>query len=113
MAVDRTPPTNALDSGETVASFDLWYREWKKMLQRANSFRLKVLQALVQDGSTRASELLGERPRYENAVRCNQCAGCLVMSRKQACHKCSGCVARSGCVEYNRLCFSWDRVVQN
>ena len=68
---------------------------------------------MVQDGSTRASKLLGERPRYDNTVSCNNCAGCLVMAVEKACHKCRGCLSREGCVEYTRLCFGWDRVVRN
>ena len=113
MAPIRTPPGETMAAGETIALFNAQYICWKKMLQRANTMRIKILRAMMQDGSTRAAELLGEKPRYENAERCNQCAGCLIMQNEQACQTCRGCVTKKGCVEYSRLCFAWDRVAKN
>ena len=96
-----------------MEEFQQKYFAWRKMLQKANSTQIKILRNLEQDGSTRAAELLGEKPIYENANRCEECPGCLVMKLEKACGKCQGCDARSGCNEYTRLCFSWERAARN
>ena len=113
MAPSRTPPGEDPAAASKVAQFDALYLSWRKLLYRTNSTRIKILQALSQDGSAQAADLLGERPRYENATRCQNCAGCAVMAAEKACRKCRGCADRDGCVEYTRLCFSWDRVAVN
>ena len=54
-----------------------------------------------------------EKPRYEQASHCRECDGCLIMKSEKACLRCHGCLTRSGCNEYNRLCFNWDRAATN
>ena len=75
--------------------------------------RIKVLRALEADESRVASDLLQEKPRYGQAARCNECAGCQIFKSEKACQKCPGCIKKDGCNEYTRLCFTWDRSARN
>ena len=113
MAPSRTPPQQAQALEVITAKFNADYLAWRKLLQQVIAARIKVLRSLEKDGSMMAAELLGEKPRYENATRCNQCAGCKIMAKEQACQSCPGCRGRDGCVEYTRLCFTWDRAARN
>ena len=98
---------------ELTKNFDNDYFNWRKLCQRTNASRIKILRALERDGCVEAAELLGEKPRYEFASRCNDCAGCAIMRTENGCGKCPGCTSRKGCYEYNRLCAKWDRAARN
>ena len=71
------------------------------------------MRALERDGSQEAAEVLGQRPCWDNATRCQDCPGCTIMNHEGACQICPGCKSKSGCQEYNHLCFSWDRATRN
>ena len=83
--VTRSPPVNrTVDEGMTAA-FNNDYVAWRRLLQRANMVRLRILRNLAKDGSGAAVVMLGEKPRVENAKRCGECAGCQVMRMEKAC----------------------------
>ena len=113
MAPTRTPPNQSKKVEILTTQFNAEYVSWQRLLQRANGMRIKVLLALETNGSRLASDLLGEKPRYAQATRCQECAGCAVMCNENACQRCRGCLAKDGCNEYTQLCFSWDRVACN
>ena len=94
-------------------NFDAKYLGWRKLVQKTNASRIRILRALEKDGCVAASETLGERPRYEFASRCNDCAGCQIMQQERGCGRCPGCQGKKGCYEYNRLCAKWDRAAIN
>ena len=70
MAPTRTPTVDPAMVELQASRFNKDYVDWWKMMQRANSMRIKVLHALETDGSRITSDLLGERPRYGQATRC-------------------------------------------
>ena len=111
--MDRTPPRQHSGVEELTRKFDNDYFEWRKLSQRTNASRIRILHALERDGCVEAVEVLGEKPRYEFATRCNDCAGCAIMRLEKGCGKCPGYTSRKGCFEYNRLCVKWDRAAKN
>ena len=111
--IARTPPNEERAMEILTASFKGEYVAWRRLIQKANSTRIKILRALTKDRNQEAAELLGDKARYKNAVRCQQCPGCAMMEAEKACQKCQGCRSKEGCNEYNRLCFSWDRSAVN
>ena len=85
------------------------YREWRRTLHKAKDFRVKVLRAMAEDGEAEAAEMLNDPPRVYKAIRCKECAGCLLMAAEKACGCCQGCQQGRGCEEHHRRCVSWPR----
>ena len=105
----RTPP--GIDPAVQVTEDKLrgQYRDWRRTLHRAKDYRVKVLRAMAEDGHVEAAEMLNDPPRAYKAVRCKDCAGCLLMAAEKACGKCQGCQQGRGCEEHHRRCATWAR----
>ena len=105
----RTPP--GIDPAIQIMEDKLrgQYRDWRRTLHRAKDYRVKVLRALAEDGQAEAAEMLNDPPRTYKAVRCKECAGCLLMAAEKACGKCQGCQQGRGCEEHHRRCAAWAR----
>ena len=105
----RTPP--GIDPAVQVTEDKLrcQYRDWRRTLHRAKDYRVKVLRAMAEDGQLEAAEMLNDPPRAYKAVRCKDCAGCLLMVAEKACGNCQGCQQGRGCEEHHRRCATWAR----
>ena len=70
MNVSRTPPGQDKALDRMTAQFDTNYFAWRKLCQKTNASRVRILRALEKDGCVGASEMLGEKPRYEMQQMC-------------------------------------------
>ena len=57
----RMPPPMEVLQEERIAHFNAGYIQWRKLVQKANSSRIKILRALERDVSHEASLDLGEK----------------------------------------------------
>ena len=63
----------------------------------------------LRTDKSEAAEMLNDPPRTYKAVRCKECAGCMLMAVEKACGLCQGCQQGRGCEEHHRRCSTWAR----
>ena len=105
----RTPPLGRQSpAAQAEEQLQEHYRQWRRGLHKARDYRVKVLRTLAQEGDGEAAAILGVPPWAYGAVRCKECAGCLLMAGERACASCTGCLQGRGCEEHHR-CRNWPR----
>ena len=82
-------------------------KTYRRTLQKIAKTKTKILCALREEGCPVAADLLQTPVKEANGVRCQQCAGCNIVTKLGPCLTCVDCRRELECSEHTRLCFSW------